>query len=52
VGCESGIIIAADSQFSKKQISTGRILERSIEHQKVFPLPSLPMVIVEAGRIE
>jgi hypothetical protein len=49
VGYISGMIIAADSQVNKKRISTGEVIERSVGHQKVFPLPNLPIVIAEGG---
>lgn len=49
VGHMHGIVIAADSQVNMKQMSTGMVLERSIGHQKIFPLPDLPMVIVDTG---
>lgn len=49
VGYKSGMIMAADSQSNKRQISTGRILERSFRHPKIFPLSNLPMIVVESG---
>lgn len=49
VGYKSGMIIATDSQTNKKKISTGRVIERSFGHQKIFPLSNLPMIVVESG---